>query len=59
MIILTMTQRHGAMVLLVASTVCLGSGRARDEWWYERLACGMLGVVCGGEGGGSRSVYLS
>ena len=52
MIILTITQRHGAMVLLVASTVCLGlgSGRARDEWWCERRACGMLGDVCGGEG---------
>ena len=48
------------MVLLVASTVCLGlgSGRARDEWWCERRACGMLGDVCGGEGGGSRSVHI-
>ena len=30
------------MVLVVASTVCLGSGRAWDEWW-----CEMLGDVCG------------
>ena len=42
------------MVLVVASTVCLGSGRAWDEWW-----CEMLGDVCGvwWGGGGSRSVY--
>ena len=28
-----------------------GSGRARDEGWGERRACGRLGDVCGGGGG--------
>ena len=36
--------------MLVASAVCVGSGRARDGGWGERCACGRLGDVCG-EGG--------
>ena len=39
-------------MLLVASAVCVGSGRARDGGWDERRACGRLGDVCGGGGGG-------
>ena len=31
-------------MLLVASAVCVGSCRARDEWW----GCGRFGEVCGG-----------
>ena len=30
-------QRHGVVTtMLVASAVCVGSGRARDEGWGER-----------------------
>ena len=38
------------MVLLVASAVCVGSGRARDEGWGERQGCvgGMGAFVVGG-----------
>ena len=46
--------------MLVASAVCVGSGRARDGGWGERRACGRLGDVCGaGEGGGGRSVHCA
>ena len=49
--ILTITQRHGVVTtMLVASAVCVGSGRARDGGWGERRACGRLGDVCGGGG---------
>ncbi len=51
--ILTITQRHGVVTtMLVASAVCVGSGRARDGGWGERRACGRLGDVCGGGGVG-------
>ena len=39
-------------------SVCMGSGRARDEGWGERRAFGRLGDVCGG-GGGGRSVHCA
>ena len=47
--------RHGVVTttMLVASAVCVGSRRARDEGWGERRACGRLGdvFVVGGGGG--------
>ena len=42
--------------MLVASAVCVGSGRPRDEGWGERRACGRLGDVYGGRGGGGVGV---
>ena len=36
--ILTITQRHG--VVSSKCSVCVGSGRARDEGWGDRWGCG-------------------
>ena len=55
--ILTITQRHGVVTtMLVASALCVGSGRARDGGWGEKCACERLGDVCGG---GGRSVHCA
>ena len=34
-------------MLLVASAVCVGSGRARDEGWGDRWGVGVRGCLCG------------
>ena len=46
-----------AVVLSVASAVCVGSGRARDEGLGDRWWCGRFGEVCVGGGVGVCTVH--